>query len=135
MCLPALQHKKGTEIVHINDERVAVFRQTTKSVYSLPLTQPTLHFHLRCLNYQVMALKLVFHFRIQMVVEEGVLKPKLITQKEISAACLEWAFSGCTREGSCCTNRRCTRVRLNLWCYKECKCGNITRNTRNNSEN
>ena len=75
MCLPALQHKKGREEVHINDESVAVFRQTTKRVDSLPPTQPALHFHLRRFNYQVMALKLVFHFRIQMVVEEGVLKP------------------------------------------------------------
>ena len=59
-----------------------------------------------------------------MVVEEEVLKPKLMMQEEISAACLELKFLGCTREDSCCTNRRCTRVRLDLWCYKECKCGN-----------
>ena len=59
-----------------------------------------------------------------MVVEEEVLKPKLMMQEEISAACLELKFLGCTREDSCCTNRRCTRVRLDLWCYKECKYGN-----------
>ena len=40
--------------------------------------------------------------------KEGVLKPKLMNQEEVSASCLQLAFCGC--------------VRVSLGCSKGCKC-------------
>ena len=63
--------------------------------------------------------------------EEDILKPQLLTdQEQVSTACLQLAFCGCTSEGNCCANRRCTCVRLSLRCSNACKCGDFCRNTR-----
>ena len=62
---------------------------------------------------------------------EGLLKPKLMTREEVLAACLQLAYCGCSREGGCCVNRRCTCVQLSLCCSKACKCGDRCRNDRN----
>ena len=62
---------------------------------------------------------------------EGLLKPKLITREEVSPACLQLAYCGCSREGECCVNRRCTCVKISLSFSKACKCGDRCRNDRN----
>ena len=41
---------------------------------------------------------------------EGLLKPKLMTRKEVLATCLHLAYCGCSREGGCYVNRRCTCI-------------------------
>ena len=45
--------------------------------------------------------------------KEGVLKPKLMNQEEVSASCLQLACCGCS-SGNSCINRRCTCVRMSL---------------------
>ena len=137
-------YNKGAEEVHINKERAAVFRKTTKKLDSLSPTHDALQLHLRRVNHQVLIWKMALQpcpvlpnpdGNGWFYNEEGVLKPKLMTQEEISASCLELAFCGYTREGNCCANRRCTCVRLALRCSKACKCGDFCRNTRNTLEN
>ena len=65
--------------------------------------------------------------RFTRAIREGVLKPKLINQEEVSASCLQLAFCGCSSSNSC-INRRCTCVRMSLGCSKGCKCGDACRN-------
>ena len=112
-------YKKGIEEVHINKERAAAFRKTTKKLDSLPPTQDALQLHLQRVNHQVLILKIALQPCSALpnpdgnggfYNEERVLNPKLMTQEEISASCLELALCDCTREGNCCVNRRCTCV-------------------------
>ena len=133
-------YNHGTKEVHINKERAAVFRKTTKQLDSLPPTQDAFQLHLRRVNHQVLIWKKALHPCPSLPTadgngwfydEEGVLKPKLLTQEVMSATCLELAFCGCTREGSCCANRRCTCIRLGFQCSKACKCGDLCRNIEN----
>jgi len=132
-------YNEGTEEVHINNERAAMFRKKTKKLDSLSPAQDALQLHLRRVNHQVLIWKVALQPCPALsnpdgngwfYNEEGVLKPKLMTQEEISAACLELAFCGCTSGGNCCANQRCTCVRLALRCSKACKCGDFCRNTR-----
>ncbi|KAM7434497.1 hypothetical protein ABFA07_015411 [Porites harrisoni] len=58
--------------------------------------------------------------------DEGILKPKLMTQEVVSSACIQLAFCGCSSEQSC-LNRRCTCVRLSLPCSRACKCCDTNR--------
>ena len=122
---------KGTREVEINRERAAAFRKVKKNIDSLPPTQDALHLHIRRANYQSMIWK-----RAQEACpsiprpedengwylnDEGILKPKLMTQEVVSSACIQLAFCGCSSEQSC-LNRRCTCVRLSLPCSRACKC-------------
>ena len=135
-------YNKGTEEVHVDKERATAFRKTRKNLDSLPPTQDALQVHLRRVNHQV----LIWKTALQpypplpnpdgngwLYDEERVLKPKLMTQ-EVSAACLELALCGCTCEGNCCANWRCTCVRLALQCFKACKCKDFCRNTVSTSQ-
>ena len=122
-------YNKGTEDVLVNKERATV-RKTRKNLDSLPPTQDALQLHLRRVNHQVLIWKTALQPCPPLpnpdgngwFYDEGVLKPKLMTQEVISAACLQLAFCGCTRGGNCCANGRCTCVRLALQCSKACKC-------------
>ena len=136
-------YNKGTEEVHFNKERATAFRKTRKNLDSLPPTQDALQLHLRRVNHQALIWKTALQPCTPLpnpdgkgwfYDEEGVLKPKLMTQEVISAACLELAFCGCTRGGNCCANRRCPCVRLALQCSKACKCEDFCRNTVSTSQ-
>lgn len=130
----------GTDGVDIDKERAAAFRKVKKNLDSLPPTKDALHLHIHRANFQSMIWKNAKEPRPSPAspeengwfYKEGILKPKLTNQEEISASCLQLAFCGCSREDSC-VNRRCTCVRLSLGCSKGCKCGDTCRNTRNNS--
>ena len=133
-------YNHGTDGVDIDKERAAAFRKVKKNLDSLPPTKDALHLHIHRANFQSMIWKKAKEPRSSpaspeengWLYKEGVLKPKLTNQEEISVSCLQLAFCGCTREDSC-VNRRCTCVRLSLGCSKGCKCGDTCRNTRNNS--
>lgn len=133
-------YNHGTDGVDIDKERAAAFRKVKKNLDSLPPTKDALHLHIHRANFQSMIWKKAKEPRPSPAspeengwfYKEGVLKPKLTNQEEISVSCLQLAFCGCTREDSC-VNRRCTCVRLSLGCSKGCKCGDTCRNTRNNS--
>ncbi|CAH3020104.1 unnamed protein product, partial [Porites evermanni] len=129
-------YHKGTREVEINRERAAAFRKVKKNIDSLPPTQDALHLHIRRANYQSMIWK-----RAQEACpsiprpedengwylnDEGILKPKLMTQEVVSSACIQLAFCGCSSEQSC-LNRRCTCVRLSLPCSRACKCCDTNR--------
>ena len=129
-------YHKGTREVEINRERAAAFRTVKKNIDSLPPTQDALHLHIRRANYQSMIWK-----RAQEACpsiprpkdengwylnDEGILKPKLMTQEVVSSACIQLAFCGCSSEQSC-LNRRCTCVRLSLPCSRACKCCDTNR--------
>ena len=133
-------YNHGTDEVDIDKERAAAFRKVKKNLDTLPPTKDALHLHIRRANFQSMIWKKAKEPRPTLArpeengwfLKEGVLKPQLTNQEEVSASCLQLAFCGCTREDSC-VNRRCTCVRLSLGCSKGCKCGDACRNTRNNS--
>ena len=132
-------YNKNTSEVEINKERAAAFRKTKKSLDSLPPTQDSLNLHSMRANYQTLVWKKALEpchtlpppEECGWQHDEGTLRPRLMTQEQVSAACLQLAFCGCTREGNCCANRRCTCVRLSLSCTNACKCGDFCRNTRN----
>ena len=132
-------YNHGTNGKDINKERASAFRKVKKNLDSLPPTQDALHLHIRRANYQCMIWNKAREPRLSLASPEengwfykdGVLKPKLTNQEEVSASCLQLAFCGCSRNDSC-VNRRCTCVRLSLGCSKGCKCGDTCRNTRNN---
>ena len=132
-------YSKGTGQTSINKARSSAFRKAKNKLDTLPPTQDALRLHITRSNYQTLIWKKAlepcpllpkpeengWHYM------EGILKPKLVTQGEASHACLQLAFCGCSRESSCCANRRCTCVRLSLCCTKACRCGDLCRNTRN----
>ncbi|KAK2554918.1 hypothetical protein P5673_023601 [Acropora cervicornis] len=131
-------YNHGTDGVDINEERAAAFRKVKKNLDSLPPTKDALHLHIRRANFQCMIWKKAKEPRPSLsspeengwFYKEGVLKPKLMNQEEVSASCLQLAFCGCS-SGNSCINRRCTCVRMSLGCSKGCKCGDACRNTRN----
>ena len=130
-------YNANTQEVEINKERAAAFRKSRKDRDALPPTQDALRLHIGRAHYQPMVWKRAlqpypslprpedswWHYN------EGVLRPELMTQEAVSEACLQLAFYGCSREYSCCINRRCKCVRLSLICSKACKCSNRCRNT------
>ena len=72
-------YNKGTEEVHINKERAAVFRKTTKKLDSLPPAQYALQLHLRRVNHQVLIWKMalqpnVLQFLIQTAMDGSTTK-------------------------------------------------------------
>ena len=109
-------YSHGTDEVLINSERAAAFRRAKKSLDGLPPTQDALHLHIKRAHYQAFIWKKAlapcpvlpspegngWHC------EDGILKPKLVTKEQVTAACLELAYCGCTRGGTCCATRRCT---------------------------
>lgn len=129
-------YHNGTREVEINRERAAAFRKVKKNLDTLPPTQDALHLHIRRANYQAMIWKRAQDATLSIrrpedengwyLSDEGILKPKLMTQEEVSASCLQLAFCGCSSENSC-LNRRCTCVRLSLPCSKACKCSDTLR--------
>ena len=131
-------YNHGTDGVDINEERAAAFRKVKKNLDSLPPTKDALHLHIRRANFQCMIWKKAKEPRPSLsspedngwFYKEGVLKPKLMNQEEVSASCLQLVFCGCSSSNSC-INRRCTCVRMSLGCSKGCKCGDVCRNTRN----
>ena len=135
-------YNHGTDEVDIDEERAAAFRKVKKNLDSLPLTKDALHLHIRRANFQCMIWKKAKEPRPSLsspegngwFYKEGVLKPKLINQEEVSASCLQLAFFGWSSSNSC-INRRRTCVRMSLGCSKGCKCGDACRNTRNISLN
>jgi len=134
-------YNPGTQEVEINKARAAAFRKSKKDLDALPPTQDALILHIKWANYQT----IVWNKALEpcpslpkpedsgWYYSEGLLKPKLMTQEEVSTACLQLAYCGCSREGGCCVNRQCTCVRLALCCSKACKCGDRCRNDRNNA--
>ena len=130
-------YNHGTDGVDINEERAAAFRKV-KNLDSLPPTKDALHLHIRRANFQCMIWKKAKEPRPSLsspeengwFYEEGVLKPKLMNQEEVSASCLQLAFCGFSSRNSY-INRRCTCVQMYLGCSKGCKCGDACRNTRN----
>ncbi|CAH3164380.1 unnamed protein product, partial [Porites lobata] len=103
-------------------KRAAAFRKSKKDLDALPPTQDALILHTKRANYQT----IVWNKALEpcpslpkpedsgWYYSEGLLKPKLMTREEVSAACLQLAYCGCSREGGCCVNRRCTCVKLSL---------------------
>ena len=132
-------YNPGTQEVEINKERAAAFRKSKKDLDALPPTQDALILHIKPANYQTMVWNKALEPCPSLpkpedsgwFYSEGRLKPKLMTREEVSAACLQLAYCGCSREGWCCVNRRCTYVRLSLCCSKACKCSDWCRNDRN----
>ena len=135
-------YNPGTQEVEINKERVAAFRKSKKDLDALPRapTQDALILHIKRENYQTMVWNKALEPCPSLprpedsgwYYSEGLLKPELMTREEVSAACLQLAYCGCSREGGCCVNRRCTCVQLSLCCSKACiKCGDGCRNDRN----
>lgn len=107
-----------------------MFRNNKTSLDSLPPTQDALHLHIRRSHYQTFIWKKAIEPRPLLpspqsngwIIDDGDLKPQLMTKEPVSAACLQLAFCGCSKEGSCCATRRCTCARLQLLCSKACKC-------------
>ena len=131
----------GTQEVEINKERTAAFRKSKKDLDALPRapTQDALILHIKRANYQTIVWDKALEPCPSLpkpedsgwYYSEGLLKPKLMTREEVPAACLQLEYCGCSREGGCCVNRRCTCVQLSLCCSKSCKCGDRCRNDRN----
>ena len=129
-------YHKGTREVEINREKAAAFRKVKKNIDSLPPTQDALQTHIRRANYQSMIWKRAQEACLSIprpedengwyLNDEGILKPKLMTQEVVSSACIQLAFCGCSSEQSC-LNRRCTCVRLSLSCSRACKCCDTNR--------
>ena len=125
--------------MEINKERAAAFRKSNKDLDALPPTQDALILHIKRVNYQTMVWNKALEPCPSLpkpedsgwYYSEGLLKPKLMTREEVSAACLQLAYCGCSQEGGCCVNRRCTFVQLFLCGFKACKCGDRCRNDRN----
>ncbi|CAH3177444.1 unnamed protein product [Porites evermanni] len=134
-------YRNGTKKVEINKERAAVFRKSKKDLDALPRgpTQDALILHIKRAKYQTVVWNKALEPYPSLpkpedsgwYYSEGLLKPKLLTREEVSAACLQLAYCGCSREGGCCVNRRCTCVQLSLSCSKAYKCGDRCRNDRN----
>lgn len=132
-------YNPGTQEVEINKERAAAFRKSKKDLDALPPTQDALILHIKRANYQTMVWNKALEPCPSLpkpeycgwYFSERLLKPNLMTREEVSAACLQLAYCGCSREGGCCVNRRCTCVQLSLCCSKACKCGDRCRNDRN----
>jgi hypothetical protein len=105
-------YNKNTSEVEINKERAAAFRKTKKSLDSLPPTQDSLNLHSMRANYQTLVWKKALEpchtlpppEECGWQHDEGTLRPRLMTQEQVSAACLQLAFCGCTREGNSCAN-------------------------------
>ena len=127
-----------TDRVDINEERAAAFRKVKKNLDSLPMTKDALRVHIRRANFQCMIWKIAKEPRPSLsspeengwFYKEGVLKPQLMNQEEVSASCLQLAFCGCSSANNC-INCRCTCVRMSLGCSKGCKCGDACGNKRN----
>ncbi|KAM7428964.1 hypothetical protein ABFA07_020143 [Porites harrisoni] len=133
LCMQTLQSG------NTRDGNQFVFRKSKKDLGALPPTQDALILHINRANYHTMVQNKALEPCPSLLkpvdsgwyYSEGLLKPKLMTREEVSAACLQLAYCGCSREGGCCVNRRCTCVQLSLSCSKACKCGNRCRNDRN----
>ncbi|PFX25959.1 uncharacterized protein LOC111329635 [Stylophora pistillata] len=88
----------------INKDRASAFRKVKKNLDSFPPTKDALHLHIRRANYQSMIwnkakephLSLASPEENGWFYKEGVLKPKLTNQEELSASCLQLAFCGCS---------------------------------------
>ncbi|CAH3146219.1 unnamed protein product [Porites evermanni] len=102
-------------------------RKSKKDLDDLPPTQDALILHIKRANYQTMVWNKALEPCPSLpkpedsgwYYSEGLMKPKLMT-REVSAACLQFAYCGCSREGGCCVNLRCTCVQLSLCCSKAC---------------
>ena len=91
-------YHKGTREEEINRERAAAFRKVKKNIDSLPPTQDALHLHMRRANYQSMIWKRPLEDCKSIprpegengwyLNDEGILKPKLMTQEVVSSACI-----------------------------------------------
>ena len=130
-------YNHGTDGVDIDEERAAAFRKVRNNLDSLPPTNDALRLHIRRANFQCMIWKKAKEPRPSLsspegngwFYKEGVLKPKLMNQEEVSALCLQLAFCGCL-SGNSCISRRCNCVRMSFGCSKGFKCGDACRNTR-----
>ena len=95
-------YNHGRDEVDIDEERAAAFRKVKKNLDSLPPTKDALHLHMRRANFQCMIWKKAKEPRPSLsssegngwFYKEGVLKPKLMNQEEVSASCLQLAFYG-----------------------------------------
>ena len=133
-------YNPGTQEVEINKERASMLCKSKKDLDALPPTQDALILHIKQANYQTMVWNKALEpcpalpkpEDSRWYYSEGLQKPKLMNREQVSAACLQLAYCGCSREGGCCGNRRCTCARLSLCCSKACKCGD--RNDRNTAE-
>ena len=133
LCMQTLQSG------NTRDGNQFAFRKSKKDLDALPPTQDALILHINRANYHTMVRNKALEPCPSLLkpvdsgwyYSEGLLKPKLMTREEVSAACLQLAYCGCSREGGCCVNRRCTCVQLCLSCSKACKCGDRCRNDRN----
>ena len=119
----------------INKQIASAFCKSKKDLDAVPPTQEALILHIKRAKYQTMVRNNALEPCPSLpkpkdsgwYYSEGLLKPKLMNREQVSAACLQLAYCGCSREGGCCVNRRCTCVRLSLCCSKACKCGDRCR--------
>ena len=97
-------YNPGTQEVEINKERAAAFRKSKKDLDALPPTQDALILHIKRANYQTMVWNKALEPCPSLpkpedsgwYYSEGLLKPKLMTREEVSAACLQLAYCGCS---------------------------------------
>lgn len=98
-------YNPGTQEVEINKERAAAFRKSKKDLDALPPTQDALILHIKRANYQTMVWNKALEPCPSLpkpedsgwYYSEGLLKPKLMTREEVSAACLQLAYCGCSQ--------------------------------------
>ncbi|CAM1319292.1 Uncharacterised protein g7165 [Pycnogonum litorale] len=129
-----------TTSVVIQEIRLSKFFQCKTNIDYLPPTKDALILHCHRAHYQSLiwnqcvenTQSIPSAFDCGWYMQDGILKPRLMTLNPLRANTIAIKTCGCSKDGPCCRTRSCTCTKNIMCCTGACKCNMACMNPYNN---